>query len=105
MSELAKKLTMEITREERDLIVARREEQERNKYHPRSLEEYEIDDKCKFFDEMYGTALSTFQHVEAEGYTPKDIEQHIYEEVMALLTPRGHPVQGFWNHFNHINKG
>lgn len=104
MSKLSKKVTMELTREERDLIVARRDEQAKKQLRPRSVEEFMIDDKCDFFDKMYEMAASTLKQIEAEGYTPNDIEQYMYEEVMQLLTPSGQSNKVFWDYFNQINR-
>jgi hypothetical protein len=65
-----------------------------------ALEDYTIEQKVKFFDSLYNSALSHVKEVEAEGWVDEDASQYMFEDVMSILNIED--TKALWNYYNSL---
>jgi hypothetical protein len=65
-----------------------------------ALEDYTIEQKVKFFDSLYNSALSHVKEVEAEGWVDEDAEHYMFEDVMSILNIED--TEAVWNYYNSL---
>ena len=65
-----------------------------------ALEDYTVDQKVKFFDSLYNSALSHVKEVEAEGWVDEDAAQYMFEDVMSILNIED--TKAVWNYYNSL---
>ena len=64
------------------------------------LEDYTVEQKVKFFDSLYNSALSHVKEVEAEGWLDEDASQYMFEDVMSILNIEDNKT--FWEYYNSL---
>lgn len=65
----------------------------------KKLEDFKVEEKIKFFDEMYKMASDEMKEHEAGDYVDEsDAEYYAWEKMMTILAGDDH--RGFWNYFN-----
>ena len=65
-----------------------------------ALEDYTVEQKVKFFDSLYNSALSHVKEVEAEGWVDEDAAQYMFEDVMSILNIED--TKAVWNYYNSL---
>ena len=65
-----------------------------------ALEDYTVEQKVKFFDSLYNSALSHVKEVEAEGWVDEDAAQYMFEDVMSILNIED--TKAMWNYYNSL---
>jgi hypothetical protein len=65
-----------------------------------ALEDYTVEQKVKFFDSLYNSALSHVKEVEAEGWVDEDAEHYMFEDVMSILNIED--TEAVWNYYNSL---
>ena len=65
----------------------------------KKLEEYTDEEKIKFFDILYESAISELKTVEECGYHNEDCAHYAWEEYIQILA-RDNKL--FWNYFNSL---
>lgn len=65
-----------------------------------ALEDYTVEQKVKFFDSLYNSALSHVKEVEAEGWVDEDAEHYMFEDVMSILNIED--TKAVWNYYNSL---
>lgn len=65
-----------------------------------ALEDYTIEQKVKFFDSLYNSALSHVKEVEAEGWVDEDTAHYMFEDVMSILNIED--TKAVWNYYNSL---
>lgn len=65
-----------------------------------ALEDYTVEQKVKFFDSLYNSALSHVKEVESEGYVDEDAAQYMFEDVMSILNIED--TKAVWNYYNSL---
>jgi hypothetical protein len=65
-----------------------------------ALEDYTIEQKVKFFDSLYNSALSHVKEVEAEGWVDEDAQHYMFEDVMSILNIED--TKAVWNYYNSL---
>jgi len=63
----------------------------------KKLDEYTEEEKIKFFDSMYKSALSMLVNKEKNGHSNEDDPQYTWEEVMMILA---RDPKLFWKYYN-----
>jgi hypothetical protein len=86
---------MELTDDERALILARRKAS-LPQWQPKPLASYTTEEKVARFDREYGEALRMLRAKEAGQRIDEDEEHWAYEARMELLGP------GFWDYWNKL---
>mgnify|MGYP003441267631 CR=1 FL=1 len=65
-----------------------------------TLEDYTVEQKVKFFDSLYNSALSHVKEVEAEGWVDEDAAHYMFEDVMSILNIED--TKAVWNYYNSL---
>lgn len=65
-----------------------------------ALEDYTVEQKVKFFDSLYNSALSHVKEVEAEGWVDEDAAHYMFEDVMSILNIED--TKAVWNYYNSL---
>jgi hypothetical protein len=65
-----------------------------------ALEDYTVEQKVKFFDSLYNSALSHVKEVEAEGWVDEDAQHYMFEDVMSILNIED--TKAVWNYYNSL---
>jgi len=65
-----------------------------------ALEDYTDEQKIKFFDSLYESALSHIKEVEVEGWVDEDAAQYMFEDVMSILNIED--TRAMWNYYNSL---
>lgn len=65
-----------------------------------ALEDYTDEQKIKFFDSLYNSALSHIKEVEVEGWVDEDAAQYMFEDVMSILNIED--TRAMWNYYNSL---
>ena len=65
-----------------------------------ALEDYTVEQKVKFFDSLYNSALSHVKEVEAEGWVDEDAAHYMFEDVMSILNIKD--TKAVWNYYNSL---
>ena len=65
-----------------------------------ALEDYTVEQKVKFFDNLYNSTLSHVKEVEAEGWVDEDTAQYMFEDVMSILNIED--TRAMWNYYNSL---
>jgi len=65
-----------------------------------ALEDYTDEQKIKFFDSLYESALSHIKEVEVEGWVDEDTAQYMFEDVMSILNIED--TRAMWNYYNSL---
>lgn len=65
-----------------------------------ALEDYTLEQKVKFFDSLYNSALSHVKEVEAEGWVDEDAAHYMFEDVMSILNIED--TKAVWNYYNSL---
>ena len=65
-----------------------------------TLEDYTVEQKVKFFDSLYNSALSHVKEVEAEGWVDEDAAHNMFEDVMSILNIED--TKAVWNYYNSL---
>jgi hypothetical protein len=65
-----------------------------------ALEDYTVEQKVKFFDSLYNSALSHVKEVETEGWVDEDAEHYMFEDVMSILNIED--TEAVWNYYNSL---
>ena len=65
-----------------------------------ALKDYTVEQKVKFFDSLYESALSHVKEVEKEGWIDEDASQYMFEDVMAILNIED--TKAVWNYYNSL---
>jgi len=65
-----------------------------------ALEDYTVEQKVKFFDSLYNSALSHVKEVEAEGWVDEDASEYMFEDVMSILNIED--TKAVWNYYNSL---
>ena len=63
----------------------------------KSLGEYTVDEKVKFFDKLYGNALRELNEIEKHGYSNEDNTQFAWEEYIQILAIDNGKFWDYWN--------
>lgn len=64
------------------------------------LEDYTNEEKIKFFDKLYSSAMAHLKEAEEKGYTDEDTPHYMYEEVFGILNLRS--TRELWKYFNSL---
>jgi hypothetical protein len=65
-----------------------------------ALEDYTVEQKVKFFDSLYNSALSHVKEVEVEGWVDEDAQHYMFEDVMSILNIED--TKAVWNYYNSL---
>ena len=79
------KSSMDVSAEEKELLLKLRKEKARKDFEPKACSD--IDDQVKIakFNELYGMALAILEQAKHDGYITDDSPHYCYEAVMELL--------------------
>jgi len=93
------KLEAELAQKQAELAALNEQEREAsNAIVP--LENYTDEQKIKFFDSLYNSALSHVKEVEAEGWIDEDAAHYMYEDAMSILNIEN--PRAMWNYYNSL---
>lgn len=67
----------------------------------RPLEDYTVEEKVKFFDDLYARAIEELDHVEEHSEQMKDGNYYMWKRVMSILEYDG-KSQEFWDYYNNF---
>lgn len=65
-----------------------------------ALEDYTVEQKVKFFDSLYNSALSHVKEVESKGYVDEDATHYMFEDCMRILNIED--SKAMWNYYNSL---
>lgn len=63
----------------------------------KTLDEYSVDEKIKFFDKMYKSAKEELEHLEKEGWTDEDNDHYAWEAYIEILAKNNKDFWKYWN--------
>ena len=67
----------------------------------KKLEEYSDEEKIKFFDKLYKTALSELEFLEKNKYNHNDDEHYAWEAYIQILSKDN---DAFWSYYNSLEE-
>lgn len=67
----------------------------------KNLDEYTPEEKIKFFDNMYNSALNELETTIKEGYHDEDCANYVWETYIQILS---RDRKEFWKYWNSINR-